>query len=140
MSTLASLAPAARVAARDLVRQVLFAYLTGNGDMHAKNLSIVERGEELRAAPAYDIPSTYPYGDTTLAMTIDGRDRENVTRASFVALGDAVGLPKKATGAMIDQLLARFAVVLDELDELPFDARMVHRLRRLMLDRVKKLR
>src|SRR5690606_42145011 len=37
------------VAARDLVRQVAFAYLTGNGDQHAKNLSIGRIGGEWRA-------------------------------------------------------------------------------------------
>jgi serine/threonine-protein kinase HipA len=139
VAVLASLAPAARVAARELVRQVAFAYLTGNGDMHAKNLSVVERHGELRAAPAYDIPSTYPYGDTTMAMTVDGRDPENITRASFVALAGAVGVPPKAATAMLDDLLARFPVVIDELDELPFDARLRHRMRRLMLDRARKL-
>lgn len=41
---------------------------------------------------------------------------------------------------MIDQLLTRFAAVVDELEELPFDRRTVHKMRRLMLVRVKKLR
>lgn len=141
IASLARLAPASRVAALSLMRQFAFAYLTGNGDMHAKNLSVVERQGELRAAPAYDVPTTYPYGDTTMAMSIDGRDREDITRKSFVALGDTLGIPRKAVAAMLDALLARIdRVVIDELHQLPFDDRIVHKLGRLMRDRVGKLR
>lgn len=136
---LAELTAASRVAALHFIRQVAFAYLTGNGDMHAKNLSVVERDGELRAAPAYDVPSTHPYGDTTMAMTVDGRDRENITRASFVALGDAVGVREKAITGMLDSLLPRFDAVIEDLDALPYDPRRIHGLRRLMLDRARKL-
>lgn len=140
ISTLSRLVPAARVAALELFRQVVFAYLTGNGDMHAKNLSVVEREGELRATPAYDVPTTHPYGDTTMALTVDGRDRENITRATLLALADAVGVPTRAASGAIDALLDRVSCVVDELDELPFDARRIHRLRRLVVDRAKKLR
>ncbi|MGE0786639.1 MAG: type II toxin-antitoxin system HipA family toxin [Sandaracinaceae bacterium] len=139
IGALSRLTAAPLVTARELIRQVAFAYLTGNGDMHAKNLSVVDRDGEMRAAPAYDIPSTHPYGDTTMAMTVDGRGRENITRASFVAMGAAVGVPEKAVHGVIDGLLRRFDGVLDDLDTLPFDPRKRHGLRRLMLDRKKKL-
>ena len=46
------------VAARTLLRQFAFAYLSGNGDAHAKNFSILENGE-WRVAPAYDLPCTW---------------------------------------------------------------------------------
>ena len=77
---LAGVTTAPRVAARDLLRQLAFAYVTGNGDAHAKNFSVLRLPSgEWRATPAYDVPSSHPYGDTTLALTIDGRDREDVT-------------------------------------------------------------
>lgn len=57
------------VALRDVFTQLAFAYLTGNGDMHAKNLSVgIDRRGEWRVTPAYDVPSSYPYGDTTMAL------------------------------------------------------------------------
>jgi len=69
------------VGARELRRQLAFAYLTGNGDAHAKNLSIRQTpGGEWRPTPAYDVPSSHPYGDTTMALTIDGTDRDDPTR------------------------------------------------------------
>ncbi|WP_414819923.1 HipA domain-containing protein [Serinicoccus sp. CNJ-927] len=38
------------------------AWATGNGDLHAKNLSVLQRDGEWRVAPVYDVPSTVPYG------------------------------------------------------------------------------
>lgn len=52
------------VAARAALTQFAFAWLTGNGDLHAKNLSVLRQPTgEWRVAPVYDIPSTMPYGD-----------------------------------------------------------------------------
>ena len=44
------------VSALRFMRQFAFAYLTGNGDAHAKNFSILRVGDEWRASPAYDVP------------------------------------------------------------------------------------
>jgi serine/threonine-protein kinase HipA len=74
------------VAARQLFAQLVFAYLTGNGDAHAKNFSVLESGSgEWRIAPAYDLPSWQPYGDHTLALSIGGRRRDDVTRPVLLA-------------------------------------------------------
>ena len=136
---LARLTAAPKVALLELVQQVAFAYLTGNGDMHAKNLSVVEYDGEMRAAPGYDMPSTHPYGDTTMAMSIDGKDRENITRRSMLHLAKEVGLPRRAAETMLNRLLRRFAAVVDSVDRLPFGEKVRHKLRRLMKDRAGKL-
>ena len=50
-----------RIAAPEVFRQFVYAWLTGNGDLHAKNLSIVEnRKGQYELSPIYDIPSTAP--------------------------------------------------------------------------------
>lgn len=65
------------VAARAALTQFAFAWLTGNGDLHAKNLSVLQQPTgEWRVAPVYDIPSTMPYGDLTMALPLDGRRRD----------------------------------------------------------------
>lgn len=128
------------VAARTLLQQFAFAYLTGNGDAHGKNFSIVYRGAEWRVAPAYDLPSTLPYGDTTMALSIGGKDREDLGRRDFVALGELCGVPPKATARVLDELLAATPAWLERLDELPFAARAVHKLRRACGNRAELLR
>lgn len=76
-TALIDLCSARPVAARDLFAQILFAVISGNGDQHAKNLSVLANPDqsEWRISPAYDLPSTAPYGDTTSALTIDGGRR-----------------------------------------------------------------
>lgn len=127
------------VAARDLIQQVAFAYLTGNGDLHAKNLSIILAGE-WHVTPAYDLSSSYPYGDTTMAMTIGGKDREDLDRAEFLALGGVCGVPPRAVALVLDRLLLAMPNWLDRLDELPFDRRRVHELRQTCRYRAQRLR
>jgi len=128
------------VAARDLVRQLVFAYLTCNGDAHAKNLSILQHPDgEWMASPAYDLPSTHAYGDTTMALAIDGRDREDIGRNSFLALGASAGLPTRVVERVVDEVLNRVPSWLDRLDELPYDERRVHKVRMAIAYRVARL-
>lgn len=130
---------AAAVAARALLRQFAFAYLTGNGDAHAKNFSIVQRKGEWMATPAYDLPSTLPYGDGTMALPIQGKTRDDIGRRDFLALGTACGVPPKATERMLDELLAAAPAWLAQLDQLPFDARRVHQMRKACHYRARRL-
>ncbi len=39
-------------------QRVLFCWVTGNGDMHLKNWSLIENGPLIELAPAYDLLST----------------------------------------------------------------------------------
>lgn len=128
------------VAARSLVQQFAFAYLTCNGDAHGKNFSILHDGKEWRVAPAYDLPSTQPYRDDTMALEIGGKQREDIGRTEFVALGDRCGVAEKAVARVLDQLVAVAPVWLAELDELPFDERRIHKLRKACSYRLERLR
>jgi serine/threonine-protein kinase HipA len=127
------------IAARALLRQFAFAYLSGNGDAHAKNFSIV-RHDEWRVAPAYDLPCTQLYGDHTMALTIAGKDREDIGRADLIELGSTCDVPPKATARVLDELLAAMPRWLDRLDELPFDTRKLHKLRQACRYRAGRLR
>lgn len=57
-----------------LIRWLIFNYLIGNADAHAKNLSILLRGPHVQLAPFYDLVSTavYPAHTTKMAMKIGG--------------------------------------------------------------------
>lgn len=128
-AALASVCRSRAVAARALFRQMVFAYLTCNGDAHAKNFSVLHDGE-WRVAPIYDIPSSHPYGDHTLALSIAGQTREDVGRSGFLAMAAQIGLSSRAAQKAIDTVVERMDLWLPRLDELPFDERRVHKLRR----------
>ncbi len=114
------------LAARDIFRQLCFAWLTGNGDVHAKNISILATpAGEWRVSPAYDLPSTLPYRDHTLALTMLGR-HDGLSRSSLLAFADAVGVPARAAERALDDVLAATESIADELEAgaLPFAAQI----------------
>jgi serine/threonine-protein kinase HipA len=117
--------PARAVAARDIFRQVCFAWLTANGDGHAKNISVLQQpGGEWRVAPAYDLPSTAPYGDRTLALPVSGTTK-GLSRRKLLEFAARIGLTEKAAHRVIDEQLAATATLADDLADgaLPFDKR-----------------
>jgi serine/threonine-protein kinase HipA len=131
IDALASVCQARPVAALALLRQVAFAYLSGNGDAHAKNFSVRRLpGGEWRVCPAYDLPSTYLYGDTTMALPLNGRDRENIGRRDFLAAGETLGLRSPPVERMLNELLAGAERWIGDLARLPFDKGKLLKLRR----------
>lgn len=104
------------VAARNAFLQFALAWLTGNGDLHGKNIAVVQRPSgEWRVAPLYDVPSTLPYGDQSMALSLQGAT-QGLTRRRFLAFGAALELPARAVASALDEVLAATDGVLDELD------------------------
>ncbi len=103
-------------ALRDVFRQLCFAWLTGNGDVHAKNLSVLRQPDgEWKVAPAYDLPSTVPYGDGSLALPLAGRTT-GLARRRFLTFAAAIGLPEPAALRVIEQVLSGTERVIGELE------------------------
>lgn len=95
------------VALRRLFEQVVFAWLTGNGDLHAKNLAILATSDgEWRIAPAYDLPSTVLYDDKRLALSIADR-KQGISRRHLLDLAGDIGLPRTVGEKRLDDLLTR---------------------------------
>lgn len=66
---------------------VMFNYLIGNADAHAKNISVVVDEKGYRLAPFYDLLCVRVYGDTGLALYIGDEDTfDAVGRHSWEAL------------------------------------------------------
>lgn len=104
ITALSQLCAANLVAVRLAFEQVVFSVLTGNGDLHAKNLSIVQKDGEWVLAPAYDLPSTLVYGDTAFALPMAGK-RRDISRRQLIGFGNSLGLATKAAERIIDTLL-----------------------------------
>lgn len=62
-----------------LLERIVFNYLIGNNDAHAKNFSLIYNNGQCRLAPAYDLVSTavYPELNANMAMKIGGRKSAN---------------------------------------------------------------
>lgn len=102
------------LALRNAFTQLCFAWVTGNGDLHGKNISVVSTDDEWRVAPIYDIPSTLPYGDHTMALSLDGH-RDGLSRNRILAFADRVGLARRAAERVVDEVLAATDRVVEDL-------------------------
>ena len=76
----------------EMQRWVMFNYLIGNADAHAKNLSVLIDDKGYRLAPFYDLLCVRAYGDTGLALFIgDEENFDAVGRHSWEALCEDCG-------------------------------------------------
>lgn len=105
------------VASRNLYLQFVFAWLTGNGDLHAKNVAILGSGRGFTMAPVFDVPCTLLYGDETLALPVSGKTR-NLRARHWAEFAGALGLPGRAAASANSTALAAAAAI--RLEELPF--------------------
>lgn len=86
-----------------LLQSKAFSYLIGNGDLHAKNISLLQD----QFSPCYDILCTSIYGDQKMALMMDGKN-ENLKLKGFVDFGIRNSLPKKSVEVMIKKLVNQF--------------------------------
>lgn len=140
LARLCSLCEAPLPAAQTFLAQVVFAYVSGNGDAHAKNFSVLQdRTGRWAPAPAYDVPSSQPYGDNTMALTVGGKRDGNIARSRWVALGVELGLPERAAQRTVDRVATAVDRWIDDLDALPFDAGRISKLAKVIRSRQQKL-
>lgn len=103
-------------ALRNLAIQAAFAWLSGNGDLHAKNVSMVQQPHgEWSIAPVYDIPSTVVYGDKTLALTLGGK-RTGISRKHFLGWATGLGLTERAAMQVVELALKAAGPLLADLE------------------------
>ena len=133
------------LAARNIFLQFLFAWLTGNGNLHAKNISLLQQpnGEWL-VAPAYDLQCTLaaeieqgfaagvpggiltdltdgdPSRDPGMALPVGGSagSRTGLNRNDWLRFGRTLHIPERLVGKCIEKALAASTLTTAEL---PFE-------------------
>jgi len=90
---------------------IIFNYLIGNTDAHAKNLSLLHTSSGIKLAPFYDLLSTEVYPEKTIdhemAMLINGKGKySSLNPKDFIALFE--NLEQNATN-MMKTIKDRFA-------------------------------
>lgn len=86
-------------------RWVMFNYLIGNADAHAKNISVLVDDKGYRLAPFYDLLCVRAYGDTALALYIGDEDTfDAVGRHSWEAFCSDCGFRFPETMKVFRQL------------------------------------
>ena len=93
------------------IDRMIFNYLIGNADAHGKNSSVLYRGRNRRSlAPIYDVMCTHVYRNLSRvnAMSIGGaKTFADVTRQSFSAMAEEVGMRPQLVLARLDKMINR---------------------------------
>jgi serine/threonine-protein kinase HipA len=126
----------------DLVEQVAFSWIIGNGDMHAKNHSVQWLKEErlVVPTPVYDLVSTIPYPlNQHMALKLDGRDA-NLRGRFLVGFASRFGVPETMSRRRLGELADRVAPHIHSASRIGFDAHTTEQLIKEMNRRLKTLR
>lgn len=119
-----------------LIKMYAFAYLIGNGDLHAKNISILTHPTTglTQLSPAYDVLSTLPYGDDRMALQMLGKDKNLLTK-DFLAFAKAFGIPAKPVHILLQELCDKIGPWLSRLEEAGLNRKQVVFLKKTAVER-----
>ncbi|OFW66533.1 MAG: hypothetical protein A2Z12_01920 [Actinobacteria bacterium RBG_16_68_21] len=136
------LASAPQAAVANLVQQVAFSCVVGNGDLHGKNLSLQWRSDEELVAPTavYDIVSSIPYRrlDDRMALDVDGRVA-NIQGRFLVAFAERYGVPEALTRRQLGEMIDRVKPRIRSVENIGFDTSISERMAAEMQNRVARL-
>ena len=119
-----------------LYRQLVFAWWTGNGDLHLKNLAVlIPSAREVRLSPAYDLLSTQLVipGDP-LALPVSGK-KDGLSRQTWLQLATYCGLTPRATARVLAQPGRMLAKALGLIERSALSPAMQQQYRELLSQR-----
>ncbi len=133
------LATAPAVSMLKLIQQICFSYLLANGDLHAKNISLqTTLNGCIDMTPAYDLICTYIYGDTKMALKLNGRD-DNLKRKDILQFAGNFEVPQIAVNKMLDKLAHNFKKYYSVLSNIPMQEKKWVQLEKTILKRLHDL-
>lgn len=123
-----------------LLRLTAFSYIIGNGDLHAKNISVLW-DDAVRLSPGYDLLSTlpYPFLDRHMALKIQGK-HDNLRKGDFVDFGKRYGIIDQATLKMLDTLCTVAETWVGRVGEIGFDSETTESVQLEIARRISHLR
>ena len=92
-----------------MIKLYCFSYLLGNGDLHAKNISLlVQPSGLIDLSPAYDLLCSFIYGDHNMAVKFDGKDN-NIKFKQVTEFAERFGVKKVLVEKMLLSLVKDFS-------------------------------
>lgn len=125
----------------EFVKRYAFAYLMGNADLHAKNISVGAAGNLVRQTPMYDIVCTalYPRLLPRMTLQMDGKD-DRFKIADFLHFAARFGVRAEPLEKELRRLFDRFEPWIERIATLPFETRDIDRTQNLLASRLATLR
>jgi len=121
-----------------LLRLYLFSYFIGNGDLHGKNISILKYYDTDRTvlSPAYDLLSTYPYGDKEMALHLEGK-KSNIRYKDILNFAKRHGIEERVIESMVLVLKNEILEAVRSIPTIGLDDKKTKALLQVIRDRVK---
>lgn len=97
----------------------LFSYLTGNNDMHLKNFSMINNGQNWELSPAYDLLNVTivnPEDNEELALTLQGR-KKKLQLENFNTFALNLGMSERQLKNVYSRFLKNKQAAFDWLDK-----------------------
>ncbi len=93
----------------ELLKVLLFSFVTGNGDMHLKNFSLIEKEGFITLAPSYDLLSTRLVisekdDPDEMALTLNGKKRK-IGKNDFYLFSKNAGLTEKQFSNIFEEII-----------------------------------
>lgn len=123
------------------LEMALFAFLTGNNDMHLKNFSMIESPSGWLLAPAYDLLNVaiiIPEDTEELALTLSGK-KKRLGRKHFEQLGEALGLTEKQVSGIFKRIIKNKSSAIDWIERSFLSAEKKAAYRELLEARYRRL-
>lgn len=123
-----------------LYRMVVFTWLTGNGDMHLKNFSVLTGEDDVvRLTSAYDLLCTrLVIQNDPLALSVVGK-KDRLDRADWLAFAKYCALPEKAATRVLDEMAAAVGPATDFVARSFLPAEQIKDFSRLLSERTASL-
>lgn len=105
---------------REFMRRVVFNYLIGNADAHAKNFSFLYKDGATRLTPAYDLLSTtiYPGLTDKMAMKIGGKYRpELICKRHWYKLVEDTQTAARAMDSILQEMSQSIVTKAEQLQQ-----------------------
>lgn len=96
----------------------IFSFLTGNNDMHLKNFSMINSGDNWTLAPAYDLLNVAivnPDDTEELALTLEGK-KKKLKWEHFERLGKMLDLNNKQIGGIVKRFQKNKPIAIQWID------------------------
>lgn len=123
-----------------LIDLLIYSYIICNGDLHAKNISLIYNQDynNITLAPAYDLLSTLPYGDDTMALDFEGKNK-NFTKKMFFEFSDSFDIPNKIVEKSIKKISSIIKKNIADIELIGFNAKKTTFLIKTIENRVESL-
>jgi serine/threonine-protein kinase HipA len=121
---------------------VLFSFITGNGDMHLKNFSLLEQpGGGMTLSPAYDLLNTAlvnPADKEELALTINGK-KKKLKKLDFVEAMNILGIEEKQKENIFNKMAKALPKWLELIDRSFLNSDFKEQYKLLILERLNRV-